>query len=160
MSEQGDSILGDLMRLIPGYGAYRDEQSRRDDDKSTREFIAKRLEDCKSGLDQMGAEAISAGDLKRPVEIEKIRSQIDLAKNRVTAALEGYASWFSSREVDAELIDRVIEVDHGLVSLVDQIDALVKQSGETDLFDATAIAEVVKLLHERIDRRNEVLKNG
>ncbi len=57
-----DSLLKDLAKLIPGYGSYLKEESRREDDRLTREFLVSRLQDCKSGLDQLGAAAVAAGD--------------------------------------------------------------------------------------------------
>ena len=53
-----DSMLSNLSRLIPGYGAYREQESRREDDRRTRQFLSKRLADCKARLDAVGKQAV------------------------------------------------------------------------------------------------------
>ncbi len=156
-----DSLLKDLARLIPGYGAYLDEESRRQDDRLTREFLVSRLQDCKSKLDQMGAACVAAGDLSTPAVIEGLRKQIDLAQTRLRAAVEGYSGWFSQRKVDADLLKQVAELDANLVSVVDQMDATLTTLSSTKDFSLEQTAELrekVDLLHTRIDRRAEILK--
>ena len=81
MSENNDSLLGDLASLIPGYGAYAEQESRRDDDRLTREFLRKRLADCKAKLEAVGKSAVAGGDLDTPAELEKIKA----AKARLDA---------------------------------------------------------------------------
>ena len=160
MSSHDESILGELTRLIPGYGAYRDQESRRKDDRLTREFLVKRLADGKSSLDELGRRAAETGNLDTPMNTEKVRDQIDLAQSRLSAAVEGYAGWFSDRTVDSQLLGKIAEMDANLVSLADQIDALGKELVTADQPDMKQIKETVDLLLARIDRRSEVLKSG
>lgn len=163
MSDE-DTLLNAIKRKIPGYGAYRDQESRRDDDRLTREFLAKRIGDCKNALDAMGAAAVAQGDLSAPMEIERLRSQLDHAQTRLSGAVEGYSGWFSNRTVDAELLTDVAKLDENLVSLVDQIESLIKTQQESvqqkKSADAHDLNEAIQRLHARIDRRTEILKRG
>lgn len=161
MTDKDDSLLGDLISMIPGYGAYRDQQSRRDDDRLTREFLGRRLRDCKSNLEAIGKRAVAEGDLELPAQVEKICNRVELAQNRLSSAVEGYAGWFSERKVDAKLLEEIGTLDANLVSLVDQLDSLTESAAEQSLASsAKEIDEALDLLHARIDRRTEVLKNG
>ena len=156
-----ESLLSDMMRLIPGYGAYRDQESRREDDRLTREFVARRLQDCKHALDKVGARAVSVGDLDTPAKMEKFRASIDLARSRLNSAVEGYSGWFNARQVDAALLGKIGELDANLVSIVDQMDASLTAAakGEATLNESELTANL-ELLHKRIDRRSELLRDG
>lgn len=155
-----DSLLRDLARLIPGYGAYLDQESRRVDDRITREFLVKRLADCKSKLDGVGKRLAESGNFEMPLKLEKLRDGMDLAQRRLAAAVEGYASWFGERTVDAELLGEVAQLDANLVSLVDQLDALGERLAEDPALDLTEFNQLLDLLHKRIDRRNEMIQSG
>ncbi|MFN3192156.1 MAG: hypothetical protein ACE361_16710 [Aureliella sp.] len=160
MADNEGSLIGDLVRMIPGYGAYVDQESRRDDDRKTREFLVGRLGDCKSTLAKIGRAAVEKADLETPARVERVRDGVDRAAQRLSAAVEGYAGWFSERTVDAELLGRVAELDANLVSLVDQMDADAKVQLEADKPDFGTLTEAVDRLHQRIDRRSELLKTG
>jgi hypothetical protein len=160
LSSKDHSILKDLTKLIPGYGSYVQQESRREDDRLTREFLVNRLSDCKSKLDVLGQNALAAGDLDTPARIEKVRTAVDLAQSRLSAALEGYAGWFGDRKVDVALLEEIGKLDANLVSLVDQIDQFASQQIKQSTFDLSEISGVVELLHSRIDRRTQVLKKG
>lgn len=160
LSSKDDSILKDLTKLIPGYGSYVQQESRREDDRLTREFLVNRLSDCKSRLDALGQSALAAGDLDTPARIEKVRAAVDLAQSRLSAALEGYAGWFGERKVDVALLEEIGKLDANLVSLVDQIDQFASEQLKQSTFDLSEISGVVDLLHARIDRRTQVLKAG
>ena len=156
MSSKDESLLADLASLIPGYGAYREHESRREDDRLTREFLGKRITDCKSQLDAMAAAAANAGDLELPSRLEKLRKQLDLAQNRIASAVEGYSGWFNQRNVDTKTLEQVAKLDSNLVSVVDQIDQLCR----SEPVDPQKVQESLELLHQRIDRRCDVLKNA
>lgn len=160
MSQKKDSILQDLSKRIPGYGSYLQQESRRDDDRLTRAFVAKRLGECKSNLDAVASAAVASGDLDTPARIEKLRNRVELAQNRITSAVEGYSGWFSKRTVDAKLLEEIGKLDENLVSLVDQLDATAQTYASQNAWDAAEFLEIADRLHARIDRRTELLKTG
>ena len=160
MNSHEDSLLRDLVRLIPGYGAYQDQETRREDDRLTREFLEQRLAECKDKLDKIGLRAVEHGQLREVAKIDGVREQLDLAQRRLAAAVEGYAGWFSSRRVDAKLLETIATMDASMVSLVDQIDLLARKKLERNEIGFEELNELVALLHARIERRNATLKSG
>lgn len=151
-----DSIIQDLKSLIPGYGAYQAQESRREDDRLTRGFLVKRIDQCKTQLDRLGSQAAKEGDLELPLQLEKLRAELDRARTRLAAAVEGYSGWFSSRVIDEKLLTQVSEQDSNLVSVVDLIS---KQLDEKPM-DNSQIRDSIALLHQRVDRRAELLKQA
>lgn len=160
MNERNDSLFSDLTKLIPGYGSYLKQESWRDDDRLTREFLRKRLSDCKTRLEAVGKNAVADGDFETPARIDKLVSQLSHAQNRLAASVEGYAGWFGQRRVDAEVLEQVAKMDANLVSVVDQIDALARQIEAQSTQQFSELNGMLEMLHTRIDRRSEVLKAG
>lgn len=152
--EKTDSIVSDLKSLIPGFGSYRTLESRREDDRLTRDFLVKRIQECKSRLDSIGTKAAADGDLETPIKIDKYRNELDRARSRLAAAVEGYSNWFSKRTVDEKLLDQVCQQDSNLASVVDLIGELIQQSP----LPTQQLKETIDLLHQRIDRRGELLR--
>ncbi|RMF37947.1 MAG: hypothetical protein D6753_16575 [Planctomycetota bacterium] len=158
MAASDDNWLQGLLSAIPGYGAYREQQSRRDDDAATRAFLAKRLGDVGNRLTRVMAAAAQRGDIELPHRLESLRTEVERAQNRLRAAVAGYASWFDQREVNAELLDQIARHDESLVSLVDQLDKLAAGMESPTEDQISEFREVVDLLMERIDRRDEILR--
>lgn len=156
----GDTLVNALKKRIPGYGAYLEQEARRSDDRLTRELLTRRLAQTMNSLDSKGAKAVGEGDFDAPLILEKLRERIDLARSRLAAAVEGYASWFGERVVDAELLKQVATLDANLVGLVDQMDDLVGKLDVKTKGATQELQEAVELLHSRIDRRHALLKSG
>jgi hypothetical protein len=153
------SLIEQLAQWIPGYRGFRELDQRRQDDAAVRQYVSRRLQDCKRALDRLGEQALAAGDLDGPARLEKIRTRIQLAQSRVAAAVEGYASWFSRRTVDAALLDEVHQLDAGLITLADRIEVILKGTESASAAAAhVELAELVEELHQRLDRRAEVLQ--
>lgn len=159
MDQKNESTWESLTRLIPGYGAYRSEEKRRDDDRLTRQFLIRRLQECKLKLERLGAGAVATGDLKSPAIIDRCAGGIDMAQSRLKAAVEGYAGWFNQRTVDEQLLHKILQHDSNLVSLVDQMDAAIQAWDGKDQ-PPVELSAAIELLHTRIDRRNELLQRG
>ena len=160
MSLDDDTLLNAIQKKIPSYGAYREQEARRQDDRLTREFLVRRISDAKAALDKAGSQVAAAGDLDAPLLIERLRQRLDHAQSRLAAAVEGYAGWFSERQVDAQLLKQVATLDANLVSLVDQIDTLAQQQVGSENSATGELREALELLHARLDRRHELLRAG
>jgi hypothetical protein len=152
--EKKDSIISDLKSLIPGYGSYRAEESRREDDRLTRAFLVKRIDECKSQLDTIGVQAAKEGDLDTPLRVDKYRNDLDRARSRLAGAVEGYSGWFSKRTVDEKLLEQVAQQDSNLASVVDLLGSILVERP----LPTQKLQETIDLLHQRIDRRGELLK--
>lgn len=143
-----------LKSFLPGYSSYQAIESRRNDDRMTRQWVVQRIDECKSQLDSLSLRAVSTGDFETIMQIEGYHSDLDRARSRVAAAVEGYASWFDSRWVDQHLLKELGQQDESLVSVVDLIGTLIPQLPQT----SQQLVENIQLLHQRIDRRTLLLQ--
>jgi hypothetical protein len=151
-----DSSLDSFTKLIPGFGSYKSEQKRRDDDVAARKYLAGRLQDCKKDLQSLASQLLEKGDFQAIAQAEKLRNSIELAQSRIKSAVEGYSSWFESSKVDEAKLKKVLDLDNDLVAVVDRLQHEISLMTK-DALDVTAATEVVNNLKERFSRRAELL---
>ena len=151
-----DFMIDSFANLIPGFGSYRSEQKRRDDDVAARSYLVGRLQDCKRELQVIASQLLEGGNFQAIAQSEKLRSSMELAQSKIRAAVEGYSSWFESSKVDETKLKKVLELDNDLVAVVDKLQHEISQLSK-DSFDTTSTNEVVSHLKERFSRRAELL---
>ncbi|MEQ1827025.1 MAG: hypothetical protein ABL921_13805, partial [Pirellula sp.] len=115
------SSLDILSKYIPGFGSYRSEQKRRDDDLAVRKFLATRLQECKRDLQACMLPLVETANFAAINQGEKLRLAIDLIQSRIRGAVEGYSSWFESDRVDEAKLKKVIDLDNDLVGVIDRL---------------------------------------
>ncbi|GAB5404422.1 MAG: hypothetical protein Aurels2KO_26530 [Aureliella sp.] len=153
-----DSLISELLNKIPGYGGYRTASKLRDDDRVARKFVAQRLGDCASSLDRFAAEAVKRLQLDVVAEVEKVREEVSRAQQRVASAIEGYSSFWESGGADDDAIEKAIEIDHSLVSTIDQIDSAAQACTKSPAqWNMQQFQDWTSHLHSRIDQRSELL---
>ncbi len=148
-----------LKEWIPGFSGYAQLEKRREDDRLTRDYLAKRLQECKSQIEAMARPWVNAGKLEAVHEAEGIRHEIERQQSRVRSAVEGYASWFDSRKVDVPLLEKIAEMDSDMIGLVDRIQESLGNR-PADLPDWKGVRELLELLSQRIDRRKSTLEEA
>jgi hypothetical protein len=155
-----------MLDSIPGYGGYRDKERRRDSDRVIREKLAL---DYGQIADRLGRLATALADERKIAAIsvvDKPYKRLNAFIDRVRTAAYGYAPLFSENTVDEHALDQVALFDN---ALADQQEALAAKVGElerTSPDDAafkTVAGEIVAIvdgLHERFDKRHEVIHAG
>lgn len=151
-----NAALDLLSKFIPGFGSYRTEQKRRDDDVAVRAFLAGRLQDCKRALQLLASQLLETGNFQAIQQAEKLRGDIEFAQAKIRAAVEGYSSWFETAKVDEAKLKAVLELDNDLVGVVDRLQHEISLLSK-DAFNASPASEIVRNLKERFSRRTELL---
>jgi hypothetical protein len=159
MSSPDDSFLKKLTSLIPGFGGYLTLESRREDDRLTREYLIRRLQECKSTVEDQLRPAVESMDFDLVAQGEKLRQSIEHEQNRIRAAVDGYSSWFDKREVDDELLKRIGQMDADLIGIIDRMHDVLQPS-ENAPIQWTSAESMLRLLHERFDRRRSTLRDA
>lgn len=150
------SSLDALSKYIPGFGSYRTEQKRRDDDVAVRKYLAERLQECKRDLQTFLVPLVDQANFTAITQGEKLRSSIELAQSKVRAAVEGYSSWFESNRIDDAKLKQVVDLDNDLVGVIDRLQHEIKKLAATSP-DFSEAQSIVANLKERFSRRNELL---
>ena len=148
--------MDSLTKYVPGFGSYRSEQKRRDDDAAVRKYLAERLQECKRDLQAFMLPFVDQGNYSAITQGEKLRTSIETAQSKIRAAMEGYSSWFESSKIDEAKLKQVLDLDNDLVGVIDRL-----QHEITNLVAAAPIFSdaqaVVANLKDRFASRKDLL---
>ena len=157
----GQNILERLANMVPGLKGYRDKELRRDSDRILREHLAKQLEECKKGLNDISNAALRAKQLDVINDVETARKRIDKLANRVRYADRGYAGFFGAIKVDDEKLGAVYEFDMAMVSAVDSIRAAERNAAVASADVAAGLRSMigeVDALDGKLSEREQILR--
>jgi len=151
-----ESFMDQLTKFVPGFGSYRSEQKRRDDDAAVRRYLAERLQECKRDLQLIMLPLVDQANFVAINEGEKLRAHIETTQSKIRAAVEGYSSWFESTRIDESKLKQVLDLDNDLVGVIDRLQLEIsKIASSTPNF--TEAESVVMSLKDRFARRKELL---
>jgi hypothetical protein len=151
-----DSALDMITKFVPGFGSYRSEQRRRDDDVAVRKYLADRLQECKRDLQVFMSPMVETGNFQAITQGEKLRSAMELAQTKIRASVEGYSSWFEATRVDEAKLKQVVDLDNDLVAVIDRLQhELSKLDPAVPKFDEASA--VISNFKERFARRKDLL---
>jgi len=151
-----ESIMDNLTKYVPGFGSYRLEQKRRDDDLAVRKYLTDRLQECKRDLQAFMLPLVDQANFDAIGQGEKLRTSIELAQSKMRAAVEGYSSWFESSKIDESKLKQVLDLDNDLVAVVDRLHHEITNLAAMPPNFAEA-QSIVNGLRDRFSRRNELL---
>ena len=154
-------LVESILRKIPGFRGYLEQEYRRESDHLARMWLADHLDTCKAGVDRYQRNLLDARKIDFLDDCERVRTRLDTLASRVRGAVRGYSGVFDFVRVDEDLLDQVYDLD---VTLVDEAEWLLKAVDELlvpEKDPAAAIAEFlnrVEQLHSQFDRRTELLQ--
>ncbi len=154
-------IVESILRKIPGFRGYLEQEYRRESDHLARMWLADRLDACKAGVDRYQRNLLDARKIDYLDDCERVRTRLDTLASRVRGAMRGYSGVFDFVRVNEELLDQVYELD---LTLLDEAECLLKAVDELlvpEKDPPAAIAEFLKRVeafHHQFDRRRELLR--
>jgi len=114
-------FLEKLAELLPGVRGYQDRESMRETDRRLREYLARRLDEGRRGLDDVRRAAVAASDLG-PLDVV---SRLDRSLQKIVATLSyseaGYSGLFDSVKIGERELERVLAYDEALLAEVQAV---------------------------------------
>lgn len=154
-------LVESILHYIPGFSGYLARESRRESDRMTRDFLADKLQKSKKGLDEYGQTLVGLGALDQLPMLERLRSHLDLAINRLKSQMPGYSGFFDFVQVDEGVLTDLYEHDLALVQQVETLATDVQNLATSQLTPAQVVPEItakVDGLLAKIDHRENMLK--
>lgn len=159
-------MIDRMLDSIPGYGGYRDKERRRDSDRAIRENLALEYGQLASRLGRLATKLADERKIMAISTVDKPQKRLTSFIDRVRTASYGYAPLFSDKPVDATALDQIALFDRALAdqlsTLATQIETLEQTNPDDEAFKSTAseISTTVDGLHDRFDKRHEVIQSG
>lgn len=155
-----------MLDRIPGYAGYRDKDRRRDTDQAIRETLARDYGQLAERLGRLLTRYADERKIAAIGIIDKPHKRLVSFTDRVRTASYGYAPLFSDNPVGNAALDQIAAFDQ---SLADQQPVIATQIERIEGLDpaspelrdaASALTTTIEALHERFDRRNDVIQTG
>jgi hypothetical protein len=164
MSQRG--FFGKLLDNVPGYGGYRDKERRRDSDRAIRNTLETEYGQLAQRLGRIATQLAEERKIAAIGIVDKPLTRLTSFIDRVRTASYGYAPLFARDEVDEAALNQVAQFDLALAdeqqTLAEQITRLEgADPGSPDFKQVAAeITSTVDRLHERFDKRHDVIHSA
>lgn len=155
-----------LLDRIPGYAGYRDKERRRDTDQAIRETLVRDYGQLAERLGRLLTRYADERKLLAIGIIDKPHKRLVSFVDRVRTASYGYVPLFSGNPVGNAALDQIAAFDQALADQqsvisgqIDEIEGLDPAS-EQHRSAASALTTTIEALHDRFDKRNDVIQSG
>lgn len=151
-----------MLRQIPGFRGYLEQDYRQESDHLVRRWMADRLQQSKRALDASMTALIDAGRIDQLTAWERVKNRLDTLINRFRSAVRGYSGFFDFVQVNVDLLDRVYEHDLALVQSVEKLAGAIEQTSGSAEVSGTVTADWLRQIDEldrQFSQRGEML-NG
>jgi hypothetical protein len=148
------NFLERLASYVPGLSGYREREGRRETDRRLREFLATRLDEGRSGLNEARNRATKDRDMAALDAIGRIDRTLQKAVAGLRYADHGYSGVFDQLKIGEAELAAIYAYDTALVAdVVALADRLRGPAGDWGEIDKGTTA-----LELKVGRRREVLE--
>lgn len=142
-----------LGSLIPGYNGYAERDGKRTADKVLRAGIADKLEATEKALYTRMNNAILQKDKEGMHTLESCRKEVNTLCSKIKHAPYGETSIFADAKIKEEELDRIHEIDLGLLEAVRSLEEGSEDAGMDEMDEL--IKRVASGLEERENYLNQ-----
>ena len=146
---------------IPGFRGYLQSEYRRESDYLARTWIADKLHECKSAVDDYGRKLVERGEIDELPTCERFRNRLDGLVNKLRSDVRGYAGMFDYVRIGEEHLEQVYAVEMELMKEVEAFHAAMKELPSSDLPPGEAISPLFtqfESIEQHYKKRGEILE--
>lgn len=112
---QDRNFLESIVRQIPGFKGYLEEEYRRESDHLARTHICDQLQMAKQGIDRYLRQLADRVQLDALPAVERVRARVEAFANRVRSAERGYSGLFDFVRTGEAELEQMYQLDMSLV---------------------------------------------
>jgi len=131
-NESDRNLLQRLGAKIPGFQGYMEREERRESDRLARVWMADRLQESKSGLDQLLQSLVSQARIDGLDQLERIRTKLDKLIASLRGAMRGYSGVFDYVKIQQSDLDDVYAHDMALVAEIERLATEIEEVAASD----------------------------
>ena len=146
--------IEELLLKIPGFQGYLNKQYRRESDKLHRSYLAQKLDETKTHINDVKVELVDDGKIFSLDKIDNVLDKLDTVISRIKYADRGYSGFFDTNKIEDRELEMIHQLDLALVEYVTGVETAVsKLSAEQDDKELkAAIKEAVKAIQVLTDK--------
>src|SRR6188472_460217 len=119
---RAEQTMNRWLNKVPGYGGYRDKETRRDLDRQVRNRLVAELTQRAETVERRAQQAADERRIQEVGPLNDLSGSIRHLANRINSATYGYGGLFGVKDVDVDVLDQIRLFDQALFSGFDAID--------------------------------------
>lgn len=158
------AVLERLLDVLPGFKGYRQKEYLREDDRLIREYITKILSDAVRNIEDIVSKLVEY-DYKTAEIYDEILRDLRLVTDKIRWAEHGYTPHFYITKILEEDLEKLREVDGGLVEYAEKIRGFTENLKKDVLLKnpvrdrAVELFELINEFKKQLGEREKVLRN-
>lgn len=155
------NFVESILRYVPGFRGYLEQEYRRESDHLLRVWLADRLQTAKKGLDEFLQSLVAEMKLDDLPTFERARAKLDGLTGKFRSAERGYSAMFGFVRVREDELDRIYQLDQGLVDDTEALAAALEKLGASEgtaAAKATALIRQIEELDKLFAQRADILR--
>jgi len=142
------NFLESILRHVPGFRGYLEQEYRRESDHLMRAWLANRLQLSKRGLDEYLQTLVATMKLDDLPTFERVRAKLDGLIGKLRSAERGYSAALAFVRIREDELDRVYQLDQGLIDETEALANALEQVSTTDGTPAAAANALIRQIEE------------
>lgn len=157
-----DDLLTRILRRLPGFRGYAQQEDRRESERQTREFVNTQLHHAKAALDRYSRSLADVGQIDQLSPVDKLRDAVESARSQVDRPVLGTRGLIAAALVSDDALEDLYDLEATLmdqaVSVHDVCEKL-DASGDDVAQQLQRIQEAVVELNSLVSRRKQSLED-
>ena len=160
-SSRRDDLLTRILRRVPGFRGYGQQEDRRESEQQTRDFVNTQLHAAKVALDRYSRSLADAGLIDQLSPLEKLRDAVESARSQVDRPVLGSSGLIGAATVDEDALEDLYDLE---ATLMDQAASVNEACEKLDAAGAGAdqqlqnIQKTIAELNSLVSRRKQSLE--
>jgi len=147
-------MVESIAKIIPGFNGYYKKETRREEDRNLREYIANALKRIEDSINAYGRRVAKKGDMSALERLNSLTKRIEKLKDTIRYSNYGYTGFFDSNHVDENILKKIIKKDFELIEWYNKIPQHIENEADINNI-SSKIEEGFKIFDERV----KILKN-
>ena len=157
---QDENALQKLVKRIPGFDGYFEQENRRAADKLLRDNLVELLGETGEAIEEIAGKWSRAAKLDLIDDLERVAGRLRRASDKLRFADYGYTGFFDAVKIDEDDLQRFYEYDLSLREFIAAVNEQVEQLAAAADDQAAAalekLDEAVAALADMIQERERV----
>ncbi len=120
------TVLEKLLNIIPGFHGYRKKEHLREDDRLIREYMVRILEEAVRNMNDALA-YLAEYDFSTAERFDNVLRELRLIMDKIRWSEHGYAPHYNIVKIQEEDLEKIREIDGGLVDDVEKIKTFTEE---------------------------------
>ncbi|MCD6276659.1 hypothetical protein J7J69_00240 [candidate division WOR-3 bacterium] len=142
-------MVKNIAESVPGFNGYYRRETRREEERMLRDFIASRISESINRINETVREITKSGDISVLDIYGRVQKNLEKLKDKIRYGNYGYSGFFDLKQVDEKTLENVLKKDLEILKMVADLDEMAEQ-GEIKEIEK-AIKEIEMLFNERKD---------